>query len=158
MKNNFLILLIPVLFIFGCDSQQSSAPAEKAEAVTSTSIQNEPAAAEVEETTMDTSATSTQLEAKAVDKTVLSAAKAPMSGEQVYTKFCVNCHKSGVANAPKLGNATDWKPRIAKGESTLYQSAKLGIPGTAMMARGTCSVCSEAELEATVDFMVSQSK
>jgi len=154
MKNNFLILLIPVLFIFGCDSQQSSAPVEKAETITS----NAPAAAKVEEATKDTASTSTQLETKAVDKAVLSAAKAPMSGEQVYTKFCVNCHKSGVANAPKLGNATDWKPRIAKGESVLYQSAKLGIPGTAMMAKGTCSVCSETELEATVDFMVSQSK
>jgi len=158
MKNTYLILLIPVLFIFGCDSQQNSAPVEKVETTASTSIQNKPVADKVQETTVDTVAASTQVEAKAVDAPLLSADKAPMSGKQVYEKFCINCHKSGVANAPKLGNANDWSPRIAKGESTLYQSAKLGVPGTAMMAKGTCSMCSEAELEATVDFMISNSK
>ncbi|MCK5001923.1 MAG: cytochrome c5 family protein [Gammaproteobacteria bacterium] len=84
--------------------------------------------------------------------------QASLSGEQIYKKSCLNCHGTGVANAPKLGDAVAWAPRIAKGNDALYNSAKKGVPGTAMMAKGTCGACSDEELEAAVDFMVSGSK
>ena len=84
--------------------------------------------------------------------------KVSMSGEQVYKKSCQSCHASGAAGAPKLGDAAAWKPRVDKGTDVLYLSALKGIPGTAMMAKGTCGACSEEELHAAVDYMVSKVK
>jgi len=160
MKNNILILLMPLLFAFGCDSQQGSAPTEKTEAISSESMQKETVDMKAPSVTTDT-APATLSETKTADKPAVTPEitenKTAMSGEQVYTKHCINCHKSGVANAPKLGDANDWNSRLAKGKDTLYQSAISGIPGTAMMAKGTCSSCSDKELEAAVDFMIPKS-
>ncbi len=77
-------------------------------------------------------------------------------GQAIYQKSCVGCHGTGAANAPKLGDTAAWQPRIDKGMDTLYASAKNGIPGTAMMAKGTCGACSDEELNAAVDYMVSK--
>jgi len=165
MKKNILILLMPLLFVFACDSQQDSAPAEKAKVVAPETMQKEATVTKAPTVTTNTapttpSTTETETETTKVATTAPAKTeeKQALSGEQVYTKHCMNCHKSGVANAPKLGDAKEWGVRLAKGKETLYQSAKSGIPGTAMMAKGTCSACSEAELEATVDFMISKSQ
>ncbi|QUM78371.1 cytochrome c5 family protein [Moritella sp. 24] len=77
----------------------------------------------------------------------------PRSGEQVYTATCNMCHGSGLAGAPIKGNADQWAPRIAQGKETLYRHAIEGLNG-AMPARGTCSTCSDDELQAAVDFMI----
>lgn len=156
MKNNILILLMPLLFAFGCDSQQGPAPVEKTEAVSPT-IQKETVVTKSPVATTETTISETKTTEKPAITPVKTEEKTALSGEQVYTKFCINCHKSGVANAPKPGDANAWAPRLAKGKDTLYQSAKSGIPGTAMMAKGTCGSCSDKELEAAVDFMVSKS-
>jgi len=161
MKKNILVLLMPLLFVYACDSQQNPAPAEKAEIIAPEPMQKEATVAETPTETTDTVlATATTTEAAETPEIEPAKAeeKVALSGEQVYTKHCMNCHKSGVANAPKLGDAKEWAVRLAKGKDTLYQSAKSGIPGTAMMAKGTCSSCSDKELEATVDYMVSKSK
>lgn len=79
-------------------------------------------------------------------------------GQAVYNKSCLACHASGAAGAPKLGDKAAWAPRIAKGMEALYNSALNGVPGTAMMPKGTCAACSEADLKAAVDFMVGNSK
>jgi cytochrome c5 len=84
--------------------------------------------------------------------------QAALSGEKIYQKSCVSCHGAGIAGAPKLGDAAAWSARIAKGKEALYHSAKNGVTGTAMMARGTCGACSDAELEAAVDFMMSSAE
>jgi cytochrome c5 len=78
---------------------------------------------------------------------------APRSGEAVYSTYCVACHMSGAAGAPKYGDATAWAPRIAKGKDALYASTYNGLNGV-MPARGTCMDCSDEELQATVDYMV----
>lgn len=83
---------------------------------------------------------------------------APMSGEAVYKKTCMSCHATGAANAPKLGDKAAWKPRIDKGMDALMQSALNGVPGTAMMKRGTCLSCSDDDLRAAIEYMVGQSK
>ena len=161
MKKNILILLMPLLFVFACDSQQTSAPAEKAEVVTPETMQKEAAVTNAPAVTTETAPaipSTTETAEVATTAPAKIEEKQALSGEQVYTKHCMNCHKSGVANAPKLGDAKEWGVRLAKGKDTLYQSAKSGIPGTAMMAKGTCSACSDKELEATVDFMLSKSK
>jgi len=151
MKKNILVLLMPLLFVFACDSQQNPAPTEKAEIVAPETMQKEAAVVETPTVTTEVAEAPATNPAKVEEK-------AALSGEQVYTKHCSNCHKSGVANAPKLGDAKDWGTRLAKGKDTLYKSAISGIPGTAMMAKGTCSSCSDKELEATVDYMLAESK
>jgi len=44
------------------------------------------------------------------------------------------CHAAGVANAPKLGDAKAWAPRIAEGQATLTAHAWVGLG--AMPAKG----------------------
>jgi len=163
MKKNILILLMPLLFVFACDSQQTSVPAEKAEVAAPEAMQKEAAVTSAPTITTETvpttpSTTETEIAKATTAVTAKIEEKLALSGEQIYTKHCMNCHKSGVANAPKLGDTKEWGVRLAKGKDTLYESAKSGIPGTAMMAKGTCSACSDKELEATVDFMLSKSK
>ncbi|QEP43362.1 cytochrome c5 family protein [Ectothiorhodospiraceae bacterium BW-2] len=79
-------------------------------------------------------------------------------GKATYDKFCVNCHMTGAANSPKLGDTAAWAPRIAKGMDALMQSALNGIPGTAMLPKGTCMTCTEDDLRAAVEYMISQSQ
>lgn len=77
-------------------------------------------------------------------------------GKKTYDSVCMACHTAGVANAPKLGNVADWEPRLAKGIDALLNSVLHGVPGTIMAARGGCAACSDADLKATLDYMVSQ--
>ena len=80
------------------------------------------------------------------------------SGKAVYNSTCVACHGTGASGAPKLGDKEAWAPRIEKGMDALMDSAMNGVPGTAMMAKGTCNDCSEEEMRAAVEYMVEQSK
>ncbi len=84
-----------------------------------------------------------------------SGSTAPRSGEEIYNTVCMACHANGVAGAPKFGDAEQWAPRIAKGIDGLMHSALNGL--NAMPARGTCANCSDDELKAAIEFMVSKS-
>ena len=68
-----------------------------------------------------------------------------------YNKTCSICHGSGVANAPKFGDAAQWQPRLAKGTDALLASVKNGL--NAMPPRGMCMDCSDADYKALIDFM-----
>lgn len=83
-------------------------------------------------------------------------ASGPRSGEDVYKTKCATCHATGAANAPKLGDAAGWAPRVAKGLDTLYGNAINGFNG--MPAKGLCFDCSDDEIKAAVDYMVEGSK
>jgi cytochrome c5 len=48
-----------------------------------------------------------------------SDASALKTGEQVFNAQCVACHGTGVAGAPKFGDAAAWGPRIVQGYDTL---------------------------------------
>lgn len=85
-----------------------------------------------------------------------AAAAGPKSGLDVYTGFCATCHASGLMNAPKMGTASDWGPRAAKGMETLYTHAIGGF--NAMPPKGMCAACSDDEIKAAVDHMVESSK
>ncbi len=89
---------------------------------------------------------------------VAAAPAAARSGEDVYNTTCMACHMTGAAGAPKLGDAAVWAPRIAKGMDALVQSAINGVPGTSMMAKGTCGDCSTDELKLAVEYMASKSQ
>lgn len=76
------------------------------------------------------------------------------SGEDVYNTKCLACHATGAAGAPKIGDAAAWAPRIAAGN--LLSHAISGL--NAMPPRGLCMDCSDDELQAAIDFMVSKSQ
>ncbi|WP_251358609.1 cytochrome c5 family protein [Kangiella sp. TOML190] len=81
----------------------------------------------------------------------------PRSGEDVYNTYCTACHGTGVAGAPKLGDAADWSARLAEGGvEHLYEDAINGVG--AMPARGTCADCSDDEIKKTVDYILANSK
>ena len=84
------------------------------------------------------------------------AGGAPRSGEEIYGANCVACHGTGAAGAPKFGDKAAWAPHIAKGKDTLHKHALEGFQG--MPAKGLCSNCSDTEIFATVDYMMSKSK
>ena len=48
------------------------------------------------------------------------------SGDDVYKGQCAACHATGAAGAPKLGDASEWGPRIKTGFEALVQSALKG--------------------------------
>ena len=85
-----------------------------------------------------------------------AAAAEPKSGKQIYNSKCMACHGTGAAGAPKLGDAAAWAPRIANGADKLLSNAINGL--NAMPPKGLCMACSDAELQATIEYMVSQSQ
>lgn len=78
-------------------------------------------------------------------------------GAEVYATACAMCHAAGVAGAPKVGEASLWNDRIAQGESVLFEHAINGFQGSAgfMPAKGGCSSCSDEEVTAAVQHMLS---
>lgn len=84
-------------------------------------------------------------------------AVAAMPGKAIYERSCFSCHSTGAAGAPRLGDATLWAPRIAKGRAALLQSIMQGVP-PGMPPKGLCSTCSDAELGQALDYMLAKSK
>ncbi len=87
---------------------------------------------------------------------VASASSGPRSGEDIYNASCTACHGTGVAGAPKFGDAAAWEVHIAKGIDTLHTNAVNGI--NAMPPKGTCADCSDEEVHAAVDYIVEASQ
>lgn len=55
-----------------------------------------------------------------------SAPRVFMTGEQVYLAVCVNCHSSGLLNAPKVGDNAAWGTLIGTGFDTMLGYAIKG--------------------------------
>ena len=79
------------------------------------------------------------------------------AGEDTYNRYCFSCHAAGVAGAPRTGDAAAWAPRIAKGSELLLQTSKSGIP-PGMPVMGLCTRCSDEEMAAAIEYMVSRSR
>ncbi len=79
-------------------------------------------------------------------------------GKAVYEKSCIACHGAGVAGAPKLGDASLWKDRVAKGKDVLYESSLNGVQGYTgyMPPKGGNTNLSDEAVKAAVDYMVEQ--
>lgn len=83
---------------------------------------------------------------------VVEVAAGPRSGKELYDTKCMACHAVGVAGAPKFG---EWSARVdERGMDGLFNNAWNGI--NAMPAKGTCGDCSEDEIKAAIEYMVSQ--
>lgn len=89
--------------------------------------------------------------------TATQQAWSAQSGKDVYAKTCSVCHATGLAGAPRYGNAADWAPRAARGTSQLYQSALKGTP-KGMPSKGGNLALPDAEVKAAVDYMLAAVK
>lgn len=81
-------------------------------------------------------------------------------GKATYDMACFACHAAGVAGAPKLGDKAAWAPRIEKGMDTLKKHAIEGFQGNSgvMPAKGGRTDLSDEQVNAAVEYMVSQAK
>lgn len=82
------------------------------------------------------------------------AAHALRAGQAVYSGLCIACHGSGAAGAPKLGDKTAWKPRIAQGFDTLVKHATEGFK--AMPPKGGGADLDPQEVARAVAWMADQ--
>lgn len=76
----------------------------------------------------------------------------PRSGQQIYETSCFACHLTGVSQAPRLGNRSEWRTPLTQNISALYDHVLNGY--NAMPPRGACADCSDDELRAAVDYMI----
>ncbi len=84
------------------------------------------------------------------------AQSGPPDGKKIFEGTCIACHGTGVAGAPKFGDKAAWAPRIATGMDTLLNVALHGKG--AMPPKGGNAALSEADIRATIEYMVSHSK
>lgn len=68
-----------------------------------------------------------------------------------YNMYCIACHGTGAAGAPKTGDKAAWEPRMAAGIDALVASTKKGK--NAMPPMGLCNDCTDAEFKAIIEFM-----
>jgi cytochrome c5 len=95
-------------------------------------------------------------EISAVESSTPAAPAQIASPGQVYQTSCFGCHGTGVAGAPRLGDAAAWAPRIARGMDALLSNTISGV--NAMPPKGLCMTCSDDELRAVIEYMVAQSR
>jgi len=77
------------------------------------------------------------------------------TGEQVVAMRCVQCHGTGVAGAPKIGDRAAWIERARNGIDTLTRSAIRGHGS--MPARGGMADLTDPEMRAAVSHMIEMS-
>ncbi len=83
-----------------------------------------------------------------VEVAPVAAAHEEKSGSEVVQTACAACHASGMLNAPKLGDKSQWASRIALGYETLVKHAIEGIRG--MPARGGNADLTDDEVASAV--------
>jgi cytochrome c5 len=79
-------------------------------------------------------------------------------GSVIFGNLCTGCHTSGAGGAPTLDKA-HWAARIAEGKDTLYKHAIEGYHGPdggVMPPKGGNPALSDAQVKATVDWMLGQ--
>ena len=77
------------------------------------------------------------------------------NGEALYKQVCTACHAQAVAGSPKFGDKAAWAPRIKTGIDALTASV---IKGKGAMPPKGGSAASEADIRATVEYMVNAAK
>lgn len=78
-------------------------------------------------------------------------------GRHIWINNCEGCHGYGIADAPIPMRTQDWKHRVAKGRTLLYQHAIDGFIGedySAMPARGGNEELNDEHVKAAVDYML----
>ena len=88
----------------------------------------------------------------AVAGTLADEAKAPRTADAILDQYCNVCHLTGWNGAPLSGDPDDWQPRLTTGFDSLFKNAKQGINN--MPPMGTCTDCTDAELEGAIRRML----
>jgi cytochrome c5 len=91
---------------------------------------------------------------KPAQTVVAAAAPAGKPGDATYNTFCVACHISGVAGAPKLDDKDAWATRAGTGFDALVQSVVNGKG--AMPPKGGNPALEMADVENVVRYMLEQ--
>ncbi len=76
-------------------------------------------------------------------------------GSLIVEHYCAMCHaeKPLVSlGAPRIGNATDWEPRLKSGLDVLFKHLDAGY--NAMPARGGCFECSDEQLMMAINALL----
>jgi cytochrome c5 len=82
-------------------------------------------------------------------------------GKAIFDHLCTTCHTTGATGAPKVTDKSAWAPRIKEGLATLVKHAidgYTGPDGNHMPAKGGNPALTDAQVEATVKWMVGQVK
>lgn len=81
-------------------------------------------------------------------------------GKTIFGNLCQTCHTNAATGAPVITDKAAWKDRLAEGEDTLVKHALEGFTGKkgVMPAKGGNPSLSEAQVKATVEWMMSQVK
>ncbi len=89
----------------------------------------------------------------------VNAPKQLQTGAEVFKSVCFACHASGVAGAPKAGDASAWSARIAQGLDTLVAHAVHGFQGKSgmMPAKGGNPDLDDVEVARAVVYMANES-
>lgn len=83
-----------------------------------------------------------------------------LDGKTIFGNLCTTCHMNAATGAPVITDKAAWAPRIAQGIDTLIKHATEGFQGSKglMPAKGGNPSLSNAQVKATVEWMVSQAK
>lgn len=85
----------------------------------------------------------------AVTKAVAAAPSARTM--KMWSGSCALCHVDGNGGAPRMGQAEEWLPRLAKGRETLLKHTVEGLNN--MPPLGYCMACERDDLVTMIDFM-----
>jgi cytochrome c5 len=94
--------------------------------------------------------------AAAVAVAAVSGSANASAGKALYDSACTACHAAGIAGAPKFGDAAAWAPRAKSGVDALVQSVIKGKG--AMPAKGGRPDATDADIKASVEFMLAAAK
>ena len=84
-----------------------------------------------------------------------AANMADRSAEAVVNSKCIECHGSGKAHSPRIGDRDEWIKRASKGLDGLVLGATRGHDG--MPARGGRPDLTDAEFKAAIFYMFAKS-
>ncbi|MGH6623760.1 MAG: c-type cytochrome [Burkholderiaceae bacterium] len=92
--------------------------------------------------------------------TSVAAAAAPKGAApdaaKIYASSCAACHVAGIAGAPKFGDKAAWAPRAKNGIDALTATVIAGKG--AMPPRGGVATATDADLRATVEYMLAAAR
>ena len=81
-------------------------------------------------------------------------------GKTIFGNLCTTCHTNAATGAPVITDKGAWAPRVAQGLDMLVKHATEGFTGAKgmMPARGGNPSLNDAQVKATVEWMISQVK
>jgi cytochrome c5 len=83
-----------------------------------------------------------------------------LDGKTIFGNLCKTCHENAATGAPLLTDKAGWAPRLAQGADTLFTHAINGFTGAKgmMPAKGGNASLTDAQVKATVQWMIAQAK